>query len=210
MKKTMMALAMSASLLASVPALAQGSAAPLVIGGPQAPAPANVLQRGTEVRMATRVELHSQRSRVGERFELEVTDDVLLNGQVIVPVGSIATGEVTRVQHRGMWGRRGILETRLISVRVGDRQIRLTGAAGDRGRAGTAGVVASVLLIPVVGFFVTGTSAVIPPRTPTVAYTEEDLPVVFAGPVAARPLVVPLQTSPAPAPQPAQATPPRP
>ena len=171
------------------PALGQELAAPLVIGQPSAPV--NVLQRGTEVNMATRTELHSQRSRVGERFELEVTQDVTLNGQVVIPTGSVATGEVTRSRRKGMWGRRGILETRLISVRVGDRQIRLQGAAGDRGRAGTVGVVAAVAFVPVVGFFVTGTSAVLPPRTSTVAYTDEDVPVVFAEPATPQPLVVP-------------------
>jgi hypothetical protein len=201
MKTMYLALAASASLVAYAPAAAQESGAPLVVGA--ATAPANVLQRGTEVHLATRTELHSQRNRVGDRFELEVTDDVSLHGQVVIPVGSVATGEVTRVRHRGMWGRRGILETRLVSVRVGERQIRLTGAAGDRGRAGTAGVVAAVLFVPVVGFLVTGTSAVLPPRTATTAYTEEDVPVVFAGPAAAgEPLIVPAAAqAPAPAPQ---------
>jgi hypothetical protein len=190
MKTILTALLAGASLFACESALAQSSAEPVVIGGaPQAPS--NILRSGTEVHLVTRTELTSQTSRVGERFQLEVTDPVTLNGQVVIPGGAIATGEVTRVQHRGMWGRRGILETRLIAVRVGDRNIRLTGAAGDRGHAGTAGVVAAVVVIPVVGFFVTGTSAVIPPRTPTMAYLDEDIPVVFAGPATAEPLVVP-------------------
>jgi hypothetical protein len=186
--KLMTAFVAGAVAIPAMPALGQSSTAPLVIGAPEAPA--NILRSGTEVHLATRTELHSQRSRVGDRFELEVTQDVTLNGQVVIPQGAIATGEVTRVRHRGMWGRRGILETRLASVRVGDRQIRLSGAAGDRGRAGTAGVVAAVLFVPVVGFLVTGTSAVLPPRSPTVAYTDEDIPVVFAGAPAARPLVI--------------------
>jgi hypothetical protein len=190
MKTISAALLAGVTLFACEPALAQSSAEPVVIGGaPQAPS--NILRSGTEVHLVTRTELTSQTSRVGERFQLEVTDPVTVNGQVVIPQGAIATGEVTRVQHRGMWGRRGILETRLIAVRVGDRNIRLTGAAGDRGHAGTAGVVAAVVVIPVVGFFVTGTSAVIPPRTPTVAYLDEDVPVVFAGPVTPAPLVVP-------------------
>jgi hypothetical protein len=167
---------------------ASQSAAPLMVGQP---VPSNILRTGTEVHMRTRTELSSRTSRVGERFELEVSEPVTLNGQVIIPAGSVAVGEVTRVRPKGMWGRRGILETRLMHVRVGDRQIRISGAAGDRGRAGTAGVVASIALVPLAGFFVTGTSAIIAPQTPTVAYTEEDIPVVFAGPVQAQPLVVP-------------------
>ena len=175
-------------VVSSTPAFSQ-SAAPLVVG--QTAAQSNVLRSGTEITMRTRTELTSRSSRVGERFELEVVDPVTLNGQIVIPGGSIATGEVTRVRGKGMWGRRGILETRLVNVRVGDRQIRISGAAGDRGRAGTAGVVASIVVIPVVGFFVTGTSAVIPPGTTTVGYTDEDIPVVFAGPIAPQPLVVP-------------------
>lgn len=169
------------------------TAAPLVVGQPAAPS--NILRSGTEIHMRTRTELSSRSSRVGERFELEVAEPVTLNGQTVIPAGSVAVGEVTRVRKKGMWGRRGILETRLIHVRVGDRQIRISGAAGDRGRAGTAGVVASIALVPIAGFFVTGTSAIIPPQTPTIAYTEEDIPVVFAGPIEPQPLVVPASAS---------------
>ena len=175
-------------LLSVSPINAQSSTAPLVVGGTEETS--NLLRAGTEVNLRTRTELNSRTTRTGERFDLEVSDPVTLNGQVVIPAGSIAVGEVTRVRRKGMWGRRGILETRLLHVRVGDHQIRLNGAAGDRGRAGTAGVVASIVVIPVVGFFVTGTSAVLPSGTPTVGFTEEDVPVVFAGPVAQTPLVV--------------------
>lgn len=205
MKKTVF-LALAASSLvafASSPAVAQSTAAPLVVG--DATTPSNVLRSGTEINMRTRTELSSRTNRVGERFELEVTDPVTLNGQVVIPAGSVAVGEVTRVRRKGMWGRRGILETRLVHVRVGDRQIRITGAAGDRGRAGTAGVVASIALVPLAGFFVTGTSAVIAPGTVSVGYTEEDIPVVFAaGSAEPSPLVVPAD-APAPAPAPVEA-----
>lgn len=182
--------AFAASLaIPALPAIAQQSGAPMVIG--QAAERPNILRSGTAVQLRTRTELSSRSARVGERFELEVSDPVTLQGQVVIPSGSLATGEVTRVRNRGMWGRRGILETRLLYVRVGDRQIRLTGQAGDQGRPGTVGVVAAVVLIPVVGFFVTGTSAILPPGTSTVAYLDEDIPIVFSQPVTPQPLVVP-------------------
>lgn len=187
-----LALGASALVMFTTSAANGQSAAPLVVG--QAAAQPHVLRAGTEINLRTRTELSSRTNRVGERFELEVVDPVTLNGQIVIPSGSLATGEITRVRRKGMWGKRGILETRLLHVRVGDHQIRISGAAGDRGRAGTAGVVASIALIPIAGFFVTGTSAVIAPGTPTAAYTEEDLPVVFSAPVTARPLVVPATT----------------
>jgi hypothetical protein len=175
------------TLVASPAAFAQQPA--LVVGEP-APSSQHVLKEGTDVRLATITELSSRKSRVGERFDLEVTDAVSLNGQVVIPAGSRAVGEITRVTKKGMWGKSGKIDTRLLYVKVGDRQIRITGASDDKGKAGTAGVVAAVVFVPVVGFFVTGTSAVIPPRTPVTAYLEEDLPVVFAAPVAPTPLVV--------------------
>ena len=195
-------LAVAASACA---AIALGAAPASAQSAPQAtilPAAGNVLRAGTEINMVTRTELTSRSARVGERFELEVSEDVSLNGQTVIPTGSVAVGEVTRVRRKGMWGRSGRLETRLLYVRVGDQQIRISGAAGDRGRTGTAGVVASVALLPIAGFFVTGTSAVLPPRSPTVGYLDSDLPVVFAAPAAPQALVVPA-APPAAATQPA-------
>jgi hypothetical protein len=206
MKTKLLLVCAVAAFSPPAPAAAQQSAAPLVVGA----APArNVLLAGTEIKMATRSELNSRRSRVGDRFELEVSEDVTMNGQVVIPAGSVATGEVTRRRGKGMWGKSGILETRLLHVRVGDQNIRITGQAGDRGRAGTAGVVAAVVALPIAGFFVTGTSAVIPARSATVGYLESDLPIHFAGEVRPAGLVVPVQptaavpaeAAPAPAPE---------
>lgn len=209
-RMTYLALGASAVVAcASSPTFAQ-SPAPLVVGAQAEQS--NVIRSGTEINMQTRTELTSRRARVGQRFELEVVDPVTLHGQVVIPAGTVGVGEVTRVRKKGMWGRRGILETRLIHLRMGDRNIRIRGAAGDRGRAGTAGVVASLVVIPLAGFFVTGTSAVIPVGAPTIAYTEEDIPVVFAGNVGPAPLVVPAAApvvATAPVTQASAVTPPR-
>jgi|GEM_PF-3751969 len=72
---------------------------------------------------------------------------------------------------------------------MNDQQIRLSGTINDKGVTGTAGVVGAIALLPVAGFFTTGTSAVIPINTPITAFTDEDLPVTFAGGVPASALV---------------------
>ena len=172
---------------AATPSNSSAQQTPLVVG--QA-APANLLQRGTEIQMITLQELSSQEAKVGDRFGLEVVQDVKLAGRTVIQAGTRGVGEVTAVKKKGMWGKSGKLQTRLLYLEIGDRRLRISGAAGDRGKTGTAGVVASVVLLPLAGFFVTGTSAVIPPRTSTVATLDEDVPVAFAGPVAAQPLVV--------------------
>jgi hypothetical protein len=141
--------------------------------------PANVLPAGTNVRLRLLSALTSQTARAGERFDLEVAEDVMLGGVVIIPRGSPASGEVTKVRHKGMWGRSGGLETRLLSIRANGVVIPIRGAVAERGETGTAGVVASILVAPVVGFFVTGTSAVLPVGTGYAGVTETDLPVIL-------------------------------
>lgn len=211
MRKFTIALAAGVALSALSPAMAQDAApaestatqpadAPAAAPAGTPTASATHMLTGAEVRMVTRTELSSRTTLLGDRFELEVTDDVAVNGMVMIPRGSVATGEVTRVRKKGGWGRSGILETRLVSVRVGDRQIRLQGAAGDRGRAGTAAVVGAVLLSPLivapfVGFFVTGTSAVVPAQTVTVGYTDEDVPLEFAVAPGSIPAAPPVETA---------------
>ena len=51
----------------------------------------------------------------------------------------------------------------------------MSGAFDDKGVTGTAAVVGAVLLVPLVGFFVTGTSARIPAGGQISAYVDEDI-----------------------------------
>ncbi len=87
-------------------------------------------------------------------------------------------------------GQVGQHHARVLYLIAGDRQIRLSGALNDKGTTGTAGVVGAVALLPVAGFFMTGTSAKIPVGTPVKAFLDEDVPVAFVN-ASLRPLVVP-------------------
>lgn len=176
------ATAASAQQQAPAPAAPQqaapAEAAPMVVAPPSAAGNA-VLPQGTSIRLRTLAELHSQNNRTGERFDLEVAEDVMLNGVVVIPRGSPATGEITRVRRRGMWGRSGRLETRLLSVRANGMTVPIRGTVAERGDTGTAGVVASIAVLPIAGFFVTGTSAVLPVGTGFTGATEADTPLVL-------------------------------
>jgi len=186
MKASYVLAATMLALVSGTSVYAQG--APLVVGGPSV----SVLRAGTEVPMKLREELTTKGKalRVGQRFELEVADPVLVNGQTVIPAGSPGVGEITSIRNKGMWGKSGNIEARVLYVRVGDRQIRCTGVISDKGTTGTAGVVGAVVLIPVAGFFMTGTSADIPLGAPVKAFLDEDVPVQFAQGSAPAPLVV--------------------
>jgi hypothetical protein len=177
-------------ILASTPSYAQTlSPAPVIL----APANETMIRAGSEIILKTREELTTKKKKlkVGYRFQMEVAEPVRLNNQIIIPAGTPAIGEITEIRNKGMWGKSGYIGARAISMRVGDRTIRLNGSFDDKGVTGTAGVVAAVVLIPVVGFFTTGTSAMIPSGSNVKAFLDEDIALAQAAvsqPVALAPV----------------------
>lgn len=181
------ALAALAALQASVPqaytATTQPAPTPAIIApaAPRAviisPPAESVLRAGTEVPliMAESITTKGKRLRPGQRIRMQVASDVRLGSAVVIPAGSLAEGEITDVKNKGMWGKSGRIEARALNVRVGDRMIRLTGTFDDKGVSGTAAVVTSIVLLPLAGFFVTGTSANIPAGSGVKAFLDEDL-----------------------------------
>ena len=147
-----------------------------------APAAESVLRAGTAVplTMSESITTNGKKLRIGQRIRMAVASDVRLGTQVVIPAGSLAEGEVTDVRNKGMWGKSGRIEARALNVRVGERLIRLSGTFDDKGVTGTAGVVAAVVLVPLAGFFVTGTSANIPAGSGVKAFLDEDLRIAAA------------------------------
>ena len=170
----------------------------VMVGAP----PANVLRTGTEVslKLMEGLTTEGKKLRVGYRFQMETAEPVLVNGQVVVPAGSPAVGEITEVRNKGMWGKSGHLTASILHLTVNGRQIRLTGTFDDKGVTGTGAVVGAILLLPVVGFFTTGTSARIPVGAPVKGFVGEDVPLAF---VASTPVAMPVPVAPAPAALPA-------
>lgn len=157
-----------------------------------APVTGSVLRTGTTVplRMLEGLTTQGKLLKVGYRFRMEVAEAVTLDGQTVIPAGSPAVGEVIDVRNKGMWGRSGRIGVRVLYADVNGRRIRLTGATDDKGITGTAGVVGAIVLVPVAGFFMTGTSARIPAGTPVNAFLDEDVTVQMAGGTQSAPIVV--------------------
>ncbi len=126
--------------------------------------------------------------KVGQRFQLETAENVTIDGNVVIPAGSPAVGEITEVRNKGMWGKSGRINARVLYVRANGRQIRMTGSLDDKGTTGTAGVVGAAALLPIAGFFMTGTSAEIPLGAPVNAFVDEDISVAVVP--ASAPMIV--------------------
>jgi hypothetical protein len=157
----------AAALLAAAPA---GAVAQM--------APAAVLRQGTPVALQTLAPLSSRRARQGQRFDLEVMDEVRVDGMLVIPRGARGVGEVSRVVTKGMMGKAGKIEVRVLFVEVAGRRIRLDGTASDKGASGAAPVVLAAPLIGVSAAFFTGKSAVLPAGSSIQGFVFADLPLV--------------------------------
>jgi hypothetical protein len=222
MAYSILALAAGAAMQAAAPQpTVQAAPAPAAAPAIQAPAAAPIaaqpttnaiLRVGTVVplRLTDELTTKGKKLRVGDRFHLETSEPVMVQGVNVIPVGSPAVGEITDVRNKGMWGKSGHLAARILYVTVNGRQIRLSGAFDDKGVAGGIGAVAvSALIFAPAGFFMTGTSAKVPAGSIIRGYIDEDvplaMPVATQAPlaVAAPPTVMAVQ---APATTPAQTT----
>lgn len=198
-----------ALVLASSSAFAQDAAPPVNVAPIAAPSTSNAfLRTGTEVplRLTEELTTKGKKLKVGQRFHLETAEAVLVQGVVVIPVGSPAMGEITDVRNKGMWGKSGHLAGRILYVTVNGRQIRLSGAFDDKGVAGGIGAtaVSAIVFLPA-GFFMTGTSARVANGTPLKGFIDEDVALTMptAGPA---PLLVSAPATAAPIVQPAVVT----
>ena len=113
--------------------------------------------------------------KVGQKVQLEVAQDVLLGGRVVIPARSPVEGVLTEIRNKGMWGKSGAIRLHINSVNINGTSIRLKGDMDTRGETGTAGVVGALVVLPVAGFFVTGTSAEMPLNMPGRAFLDQDV-----------------------------------
>ncbi|ASK89909.1 hypothetical protein [Sphingorhabdus sp. SMR4y] len=187
--KTFLLVATAALSFSAAQAFAQEAAPGEAVAPVAEPAPAAVapipelvtqnaiLRAGTPItlRLMEEVTTKKKMARVGQRVRMEVAAPVYVNDVVVIPAGSPAEAELTSVRNKGMWGKSGKLEARALFARVNGRQIRLTGAFDDKGVTGTAGVVGAIALVPIAGFFMTGTSAVFPMGGEVPAFIDEDV-----------------------------------
>lgn len=137
----------------------------------------NILRAGAPVPVALSEHLTTKgkKLKVGQRVQLEVAQDILLNGRVVIPARAPVEGVLTEVRNKGMWGKSGGIHLAIKSVNVNGTTIRLKGDMDSRGETGTAGVVGAIAILPVAGFFVTGTSAEMPINMPGRAFLDQDI-----------------------------------
>ena len=111
----------------------------------------------------------------GDTFALSVVHDVLVGDYVVIPAGSRATGRITWLTNKGMFGKSGKMDIELEYVTVNGRRIDLEGTYRQEGEGNTVATVAGVVAVPIAGLFITGRSGRIPQGREMMATTERDV-----------------------------------
>jgi hypothetical protein len=131
------------------------------------PAASIVLPASSAVPMRFLENVSSSTHVRGQHFELQLTDDITAGDQVVIPAGSVVTGEVIHAQKAGMLGKAGELIIAARYVTVGTRQIKLRAQLMRRGEDKT---MAALFIVP----FIRGKDLVFPAETEVIARTVVD------------------------------------
>ena len=109
-----------------------------------------VLKEDTEVSLKFAQDLSSKDAAEGDSVSFILTEDLTVNGVVVVKAGAKAIGEVSNAKKAGMMGKGGELNIKLDHLTAGDTKVKIRGSRGREGESklGTA-VVLTVLFGPV-------------------------------------------------------------
>lgn len=123
------------------------------------PSKAFLLEDGTPVHLVLSQNLSSADAVTGQTVEFEVVDDVVVNGLLVIPRGSIAWATVTDAEHKKRMGRAGKLDLNIDKVRLGDgerallRAVKESKGGGHQGAMVGAMVVTSLVVWPAAPLF---------------------------------------------------------
>jgi len=130
---------------------------------------------GTPIVLNTRTQISTKDNKSGDRIYLDVAENVIFRGQIVIPAGSVAVGEVARADRNGHFGKKGKIDIKLSYIQTQWGPVRLQGYQHDEGKSGTAVSVVTIAFVSVLGAFIHGTSATIPYGTKVQAYLAEPL-----------------------------------
>lgn len=144
---------------------------------PDLPTGAIVLKKGSEVKIAFAQSLSSKHATIGEKVELRVTDDVLVDDQIVIPKGTRTIGTVTTGKKNEKRGNSKELAVEINYIVVKEKRIPLTGMQQQKSKTNVGAATAATIGLGLSGLmiYMNQREAWIREGTPAVGYTVEDV-----------------------------------
>ena len=132
------------------------------------------LPANTVIELETLDTVNSRLNKPGDFFRLKVAQDVRVEGVVVIPAGTAATGQVVHAAKAGGGGKGGelILAARFLSLPQGE--VKLRSGFGATGRARIGASLATAMAVGVFGMLVKGKDLELPAGTPLSARLAAD------------------------------------
>jgi hypothetical protein len=189
---TMIAAPIAEQATPAVPETTQATATAMVAPTPALAVGTTLLKRDTPVHLMVMSEVSTKERGIGYRFKLRVNQPVIVGGAIVIPVGTLAWGEVTSASSSGNVGKSGTLSAKLLHVDLNGMFIPLTGETQAAGKSGTGDAVMAVMALGVLGLFAKGNNAKIKAGELMTGFTAEDAQVPAPlSPVSAAPAAMP-------------------
>jgi hypothetical protein len=134
-----------------------------------------ILSQDTPVHLMVVNAVTTKTHQAGHRFKLRANKSVMLNGQVVIPVGATAWGEVTAADNSGNVGKSGTMSANLLYVEVNNTRYPISGGTTSKGKSGTAETIMAVLALGPLGLFAKGNNAKIKAGELMTAFTTSDV-----------------------------------
>jgi len=136
---------------------------------------ATKLTEGTEVRLRLLDSVSSATATQGQRFNLELDDDIRVDGVVVVPRGAKALGTVVHAKKRGFMGKGGELNVMVDYLVINDERIRLRASSGQAGDDKVGATVALTVLFGPLGLLKRGKDIELNPGLVIPAYIDQSV-----------------------------------
>lgn len=133
-----------------------------------------VLLRDTPVVLLAPSEVRSDKAAAGTLFKLRVQQPISVGGDVVVPVGTTAFGQVVSAQGSGGLGKNGTMDVKLRYIQLGDARIPIEGEKAAKG-VGAGSAAMAVLFVGVTGLFHRGNNAKIKAGELLSGFVSEDV-----------------------------------
>lgn len=160
--------AIPATALAQSPTIPEGAvAAPAMTAAPAAlAAPAMrqiILAPNAEVVVTPNDSLTTKGKKLkqGSKFRMSTMFDVMQDGYVVIPKGTVGEGTITWLTNKGSFGKSGKMEVSFDRLELGDQRVSLTGSFRQEGEGNTGATVGAAVAVGIFSAFVTGRSATI-------------------------------------------------
>ena len=140
------------------------------------------LEDGTPVKLRLQKTLSSKDAVTGETVDFDVVEEIMVNGVLVIPKGSVALGTVTDAEHKKHLGRGGKLDVNIDSVRLADgEKAQLRGVKDVKGGGHTGAMTGAMVATAIVVWpaaplflFMHGKDISIPKGTEITAYVNGD------------------------------------